>query len=186
MKLTDTSLGFRNAFPSVIRLDVDTTLGCIPYSELPPSIDNIGPIIISQEQLTIPFRFYSQEPEESCVQLLDDRQSLILNAIYTRHANGFIRERQVRPLLLADEPWIPPFVIQLLGEYVLEIIQVLEAHVDVFTGPTYVRFARDNKPFLQLLQQRITSYWNCYYRFKFKLLADYPAFRMLKVIKDAM
>jgi hypothetical protein len=184
MDLSERIVGFRNAFPSMIRPHV-ATLACLPHSELPPSPNDIGPVVINGEQLRIPYRFYAREPESSCLQLLDDHQRLILNAIYTRHANGYIREQHVRPLLLADELWIPPFVIQLLGEYVLEIIQVLEDHIAVFLGPSYVRFARENRAFLQLLRRRITSYWNCYYRNRFQRLNDYPAFKIVEVIEGA-
>lgn len=122
MCFSETTLRFRQAFPLVTKDEVEVALACVPLTELPPSIDDIGPVVINGEKLRIPFRFYSSEPDKSCLQILTDRQKLLLNAIYTRHSNGFVREQQVKPLLLADESWIPPFVIQLLGEYVLEII----------------------------------------------------------------
>jgi len=182
----ETILRFRSAFPSAIYQDVETALTCIPVSEWPPSIDDIGPVEINEEQLRIPFRFYSNDPDLSCFQTVNDQQRLILNAIYTRHSNGYVRERCVKPLLLADELWIPPFVIQLLGEYVLEIIQVLAEHLSVFSGGNYLRFARENRAFFQLLRQRIVSYWNCYYRFPFPKLKDYPAFRILEFIETSL
>jgi len=161
-------------------------LACIPVSKWAPTIHDIGPVEINEEQLRIPFRFYSSDPDSSCLRTLNDRQRLILNAIYTRHSSGYVRERCVKPLLLADELWIPPFVIQLLGEYVLEIIQVLAEHLAVFSGPNYLRFARENRVFSQLVRQRIASYWNCYYRFTFPRLKDYPAFRILELIEASV
>src|ERR1700738_4820844 len=35
----------------------------------------------------------------------------------TRHHDGFVRERHVREILDADHPWVPLFVLQLLGAY---------------------------------------------------------------------
>ena len=182
----ETILRFRGAFPSALHQDVDVALNCIPVSEWPPSIDDIGPVEINSEQLRIPFRFSSSEPKSSCLQALNDRQKLILNAIYTRHSSGYVREMYVKPLLLADEAWIPPFVIQLLAEYVLEIIQALAEHLAVFSGASYLRFAKENRSFLQLVRQRIASYWNCYYRFMFPTLRDYPAFRILDLIEASV
>ena len=185
MCFSETTRRFRQAFPSVIQDDVEVTLACVPLPELSPSIDDIGPVVIHGEELRIPYRFYSSEPDSSCLQILTDRQKLILNAIYTRHSNGFVREQQIKPLLLSEESWIPPFVIQLLGEYVLEIIQVLEGQLAVFSQPSYFRFARENRAFLQLVRQRIASYWNCYHRFEFPKLKDYPALRILELIETS-
>jgi len=182
----ETILRFRSAFPSAIHQDVETALTCMPVSKWPPSINDIGPVEINEEPLRIPSRFYSSEPDSACLQTLNDRQRLILNALYTRHSSGYVRERCVKPLLLADERWIPPFVIQLLGEYVLEIVQVLAEHLAVLSGPNYLRFARENRAFFQLLRQRIASYWNCYHRFTFPKLKDYPAFRILELIETSI
>jgi len=185
MSLSDTTIDFCNAFPSVIRSDVEVVLDCVPPSPWPP-FESIGPVQIDGEQLQIFFRFSSSEPDLSSVQFFNERQRLILNAIYTRHLDGFIRERHVRPLLTSDEPWIPPFVVQLLGEYVIEIIQLLDDHRAVFIGPSYVSFARQNRAFFQLLRQRILSYWNCYFRHRFQSRDDYPAFRILKLMEAAV
>ena len=45
------------------------------------------------------------------------------------------------------------------------------------------RFAIENPAFFQLLEQRITSYWNCYYRDVFPHLRDYPAFQIAESFK---
>jgi hypothetical protein len=89
-----------------------------------------------------------------------------------------VREKCVGELLRSNEPWIPPFVVQLLGEYVLPIIRVVEAHSEVLKRPEYIRFIIENPTFFDLLRQRIISYWNCYYRDIFPRLGDYPAFQI--------
>src|SRR5213593_2079862 len=101
----ETILRLRNAFPSAIHQDVEKALTCIPVSDWPPTTDDIGPVEIDKQQVRIPFRFYSSNPDSSCLQALNDRQRLILNAIYTRHSSGYVRERCVKALLLADELW---------------------------------------------------------------------------------
>ena len=87
---------------------------------------------------------------------------------------------RIEQLLQSDESWIPPFVLQLLGEYVLEIIRVVQAHSAVLKRSEYRRFIIENPAFLQLLKQRIISYWNCYYRAMFPRLKDYPAFQIVE------
>jgi len=60
---------------------------------------------------------------------------------------------------------VVPFVVQLLGEYVAEIAEVIEAHLGGLSRHLYAEFFRENPSFVALTQTRAMSYWNCYYRF---------------------
>jgi hypothetical protein len=59
---------------------------------------------------------------------------------------------------------VPPFVIQLAGEYVIEIISAIRDRIDHFDPPLYRSFLIQNPAFYELTRQRIYSYWNCYHR----------------------
>ena len=50
-------------------------------------------------------------------------------AIYSRHPDGRVRQRALGTLLDFDEPWTAPFIMQLLGEYVIQIC----ADIETFT-----------------------------------------------------
>lgn len=181
-------LRIRHAFPAVVWPDVD--VACLyldPLYEGPTwlvSPDSINPILVNGEQLNIPYRVYLREPAPAHLSALTDMQQLILSAILSRSSNGFVREKSVGELLRSDEAWIPPFVLQLVGEYVLEIIRVVEEHSEVLKGSQYRRFAIDNPAFFQLLKQRIISYWNCYYRTTFPRLTDYPGFQIAEFFDE--
>lgn len=181
----DVRLRIRHSFPTVLWPDVDVVSLLLEplYNDRAWSIspDSIGPILLNGKQLSIPYRVYLLEPEPDRLSALTDIQQLILSAILSRSNNGFVREKCVRELLRSDEPWIPPFVLQLLGEYVLPIIRVVEDQSTVLKRPEYRRFVIENPAFFQLLKQRITSYWNCYYRAMFPRLKDYPASRIVEV-----
>lgn len=182
--MNEAILRIRNAFPAVLRQDVDVALLYLePRYEQPTwlaSPDSIGPLLVNGEQLSIPYRVYFLEPEPDGISALTDMQRLILTVILSRSSDGFVREKCVKELLHSEEPWIPPFVLQLLGEYVLPIIRVVADHSAVLRQPEYRRFVQDNPAFVQLLRQRIISYWNCYYRGTFPRLSDYPAFQIAK------
>lgn len=175
-------LSIRHSFPAVAWKDVDVALLYLeplyPDQTWSVSADSIGPIVLNGEQLSIPSRVYLREPESDRISALTSGQQLILSAIMTRSSNGYLREKFVKQLLQSDEPWIPPFVLQLLGEYVLEIIYVVHNHAAVLKRTEYRRFVIENPAFFQLLKQRIISYWNCYYRAMFPQLRDYPAFQI--------
>jgi hypothetical protein len=60
--------------------------------------------------------------------------------------------------------WIPPFVVQLVGEYVIEILHVIRRNLNHLDTSIYERFLRTNPELLATTKQRVISYWNCYYR----------------------
>lgn len=190
MLTQDARLRIRHSFPAALWPDVDVAFSYLdPLYEDPAwsvSPDSIGPILLNGEQLSIPYRVYLLEAEPDRLSALTSIQQLILSAILSRSSNGFLREKCVGKLLRSDEPWIPPFVLQLLGEYVLPIIRVLEDHSAVLKRSEYRRFVIENPAFFQLLKQRITSYWNCYYRAVFPRLRDYPAFQIAEFFDEVM
>ena len=83
-------------------------------------------------------------------------------------------------------------MLQLVGEYVVEIIDSIDIQlaesfvVNPGMKETYGRFVTSNPGFLEITEQRVISYWNCYYRRRWPNLArvdpgpeDYPGFRVL-------
>jgi len=81
-----------------------------------------------------------------------------------------VRQRNLEYVVSAPQAWVAPYVVQLVGEYVVEIIEVIAAELPQLTIPgsqqraLYGRFAAENAAFLDLTAARVTSYWNEYYR----------------------
>jgi len=75
-----------------------------------------------------------------------------------------------------------PFIIQLLGEYVIELVERAASLIESAPKAGYVAFARENPDFLRLTTQRAASYWNAYYRGRIRKRADYPAFPALATL----
>jgi hypothetical protein len=121
----------------------------------------------------------------------------ILGCLATRHHDGFVRQRAVTRLLGATETWVVPYVVRLVGEYVLEIVETIAAGLDLRPGtPTrrrYGEFAAANPAALQLTRQRAISYWNAYHRDRFPVRCPgptdrwptYPAFPLLDTLHRA-
>ena len=78
--------------------------------------------------------------------------------------------------------WIPPFVIQLAGEHVIEILRVIEQAIPNLDRPRYGEFVANNPEFISRTKQRIVSYWDCYYR-SLKP-AEYPGFRIQAFLEE--
>jgi hypothetical protein len=169
------------AFPSDLAADVDAALRIVPPHFHPPSPDNIGLIQFQGEELRIPYRIYvAIDPAERVVQSLSEPQRTIIGCLFSRHHNGYVRERFARQIVGSEEPWVPAFVLQLAGEYVIEIIDVIAASLGAICNDRYYDFAAGNPGFVALTKRRIISYWACYYRnIRFR---DYPGFKVLDAL----
>lgn len=168
----------RSAFPGKLAPEVDAVLQVIPAGLHPPSPpDRV--VRIGDEMVTILGRIYSPEPTKS-VDGLTTLQSGILSSLYTRHHDGFVRARHLPRLLPIDEPWVPPFVIRLLGEYVVEISALIADGVDAMPRQTYVRFAGENPGYIGVTRQRVVSYWTCYY--SAMPFEQYPGYRAMSAL----
>ncbi|MBV7537949.1 hypothetical protein KW842_19435 [Duganella sp. sic0402] len=131
-------------------------------------------IKLGDEQLAIPVRLYF--PGELLQTPLDDdiAQTMLL-CLGSRHHDGHLRQACVAQLLQRKEAWLAPFVIQLLGEYVVEIAEVIRAGLQQVDLAPYRQFMADNPRYIHTVESRIISYWSCYYRHAYPHRADYPA-----------
>lgn len=137
---------------------------------------------VQGEPLFIPYRLCVSE--NNLWRLIDaatgDRRTLAL-CFGTRHNEGRAREDCLRALLGTDAAWAIPFVVRLLGEYVIEIVEVVAAALPSMNAAHIAAFVRENPAFMATTRRQASSYWNCYYRHKSKL-KRYPAIQVL----DAM
>lgn len=154
---------FAFGFPANIRDEVRALAELIPPASLPLSFGNVGQILISGEPIQIPARHCAPEPPSDVMDMLTCRQRAMMHCIYTRHHDGFVRQRHLVSLIPLADPWAPPYVILLLGEYVREIAQAVLDRLDELDTEAYARFGRENRGFICLTQQRVISYWACNY-----------------------
>lgn len=169
------------AFPASIHNDVSFVLERMP-SEGSVHTVAIGPVSIRGESLTIPSRIYHDEPGSVSVSAVQTRHKVILDCIYSRHHNGFVREKHLRSLIHSTEFFVPPFVVQLLGEYVIEMQQFLAEHIDRFKEEPYATFVAENPAFMELTRKRIISYWDCYYRRVTRNYRDFVGYKVWTVL----
>jgi hypothetical protein len=169
----------RNAFPESICPIVEQAIEVIPApsrAELGP-LGRLGGLLVDGERVVIPYRIYASELRRVAGSL-DEEAKLVLGCCYTRHDDGYVRERAVIGLIGVDRAWIVPFVVQLLGEYVVQISERILERLGGLRLETYRRFAAANEPFMRLTRAHILSYWACYYKGEYGL-PSYPPVRVL-------
>ena len=165
-----------NALPAALRQDVEKVIEILPLNDhnvllVDGQIHKVNDLIYPNEQvvsldneaLKIPCRIYFNEPSPDKEELLTDLQKEILNCIYLRHHNGFIRQRRLMKLIDKTDYFVVPFVFQLLGEYVMEIIEVSQMQI-IPNIDNYVKFINENQKYWTQTESRVISYWNEYYR----------------------
>lgn len=146
-------------------------------------------VLMRGEVLSAPSRLYV-EPNDLRLVIArssgdTDARTLTLS-LATRHNNGYFREECLRQLLALDRPWGVPFIVQLLGEYVIEIVEVIASAIAETGAARFAEFALENPAFMTLTRQRATSYWDCYHRRRFPSLPTYPAIKALDMIERAV
>jgi hypothetical protein len=185
----------QNSFPQSLIADVETVLDILPFSTNEVKLSygqsykvdilispNSLTVQLDEKALSIPYRLYFNEPDKEDEEKLTDIQKTILNCIYLRHHDGHLREKRLRQLLDNNDYWVIPFTLQLLGEYVLEILEVLDKHINDKAISNYQRFAEENHKYWQQTESRMISYWNEYYRRQFPILKNYPGQEMVNRI----
>jgi hypothetical protein len=136
-----------------------------------------GRVIVEGDEVKIPYRRY-QDPTEP---VADPGAELVRQAWLTRSSSGAVRQQAVRSLLRAPAFWHVPYVLQLCGEYVIEIGHDIAQYVsgslqrDSSMLDAYQRFWRSNPDFVALTCARVASYWDAYYR-RTLTLSEYPPY----------
>ena len=171
---------FPEAFPSALRSQSAIAVSALKlnsdYVSEPFSVNVLGEI------LHIPGRVLPSTKPEFVGLNLQRRQ--IALCMLTRSSDGFGRQAALQEILHINKPCSIPFVIALIGEYVVEIIHDIYAALPDLERDVVSTFIKANPAFYKLTCDRVMSYWDCYYRRQFRC-SDYVGFKLLRQL-DAL
>ena len=170
---------FINAFPTSLTSEVNSLLDKLNLTTEHKSTECFS-INLNGQTINIPYRIYYNEPVH---QNLTDTETFLLDCIFTRHHNGHVREKSLRKIINSDNYLATPFIVQLLGEYVIEILTVIKDNLSSTKIDNLIKLQTENPKFFQTTEKRIQSYWNCYYKWTTSK-TDYVGFQILKAIKS--
>ena len=149
------------AFPTRLAGDVRSVLAVMPEARLAPMMP--FEVEVQGETVTIPSRIYNEEPGVGSDGQLSGTQQVILHCVYSRHHDGRVRQRHLERIVASSEPWVVPFVVQLAGEYVLEIIEAIGRGLAGLADPgsaqrhAYGEFIARNPVFFARTERRVVS-----------------------------
>lgn len=138
---------------------------------------------LNGEELIIPQRVYYSTSRLLAATNVPGTDGLIALCLGTRHHDGFVRERCLRRLLREKEDWIIPFVVQLVGEYVSQIVAVIELALPGLDAAAYGAFLRENPRFFATTERRVISYWYAYEQTGYRKRGEEPGSRVIAAFK---
>jgi len=149
------------AFPAALRDCAARVAAGLAAGELHPPRYHFA-LKVGGETLAIPTRVYYVPERVAQAIAAPGTDGLIALCLGTRHHDGFLRERCLRRLLDERRDWIVPFVVQLVGEYVAEIVQLIEDALPRLDAPAYGRFLLENPRYFATTERRVVSYGYAY------------------------
>jgi hypothetical protein len=177
------------AFPARMGCDVRRVVEIVPDARYPPT--EPFDVAVQYETVSIPRRIYSGELDPALERSLTGTQRVIAHCLYSRHHDGYVRQRNYELLMDSAEPWVAPFVVHLAGEYVLEILEDIRRGLGGLTVPgsverrLYGEFIVRNPAFFARTERRVVSYWTCYHRGKYPTFGRYPGSELLEAFRAA-
>ena len=110
---------------------------------------------------------------------------LVTLCLASRSHDGFQRQWAVRPLLPVVQPWSAPYIVALIGEYVIEILDDISEGLTPSSSAVLAEFVTANPAYWHLTRQRVASYWDAYYRARFERSA-YVGFKLVEALAEAV
>jgi hypothetical protein len=172
-------------FPARLRPAVRDVLALVATGEMHPPRCAFA-VNVDHEALQIPYRLYYR-PEVLRRQLSNSQgiDKLVFACLGTRHYDGYLRQECLIELLGSEDSWLTPYIVQLAGEYVVEIAADVADGIVLRDPSSLAAFATENPGYLATLGRRMTSYWSCYHRQAYPNRDDYPGFKVLTFLQHA-
>lgn len=172
-------------FPARLRPVARDVLSLVRNGEMHPPCHAFN-VSVDHETLQIPYRLY-YSPDLLRRKLINTQgiHQLVLACLGTRHYDGYLRQECLTYLLASEACWLTPYIVQLAGEYVVEIADDVARGIVSRDTTLLAVFAGENPGYWATLGRRITSYWNCYHRQAYPNRNDYPGRKVLACLQDA-
>ena len=130
--------------------------------------------------IAFPYRLYLRD-ELLNFDGLSFNERLIYDCMFTRSCDGYIRENHLKNILFTDYPeWCMPYILELSSEYVMEITAFIYDSLKERDSEQFQLFCQNNPLQLKRAYQRMTSYWNEFYRADYYHFKDYVGYKLFR------
>jgi len=169
---------FQDGFPKALRDDVSKAVRHIPLKtynnvSIGTSEHNIQ-YLQEGDVIKFPYRMYYINVSDENLSNLSLQEKMILHCIYSRSCDGLVRQQHLQSLLLMDfADWAIPYIVKVCDEYVLEILEMAYEILKYQDTERIKMFCLENVQSFCKSYNRMISYWNEYYRYRYKNFDEY-------------
>lgn len=146
-------------------------------------------VLFEGGKLLLPSRlYYSVEQVDAAIGGSGDGV-LVAACLGSRCDDGFLRQRSIEALLREPRPWSVPYLVEAVGEHVLEILQALDGQIPEELRPHLADYLVANESRFLYRCRQCVSYWNQFDRYRYDGLYpdwnDYPGARIIATLAEA-
>ncbi|MDR1218169.1 MAG: hypothetical protein LBK73_01000 [Treponema sp.] len=141
--------------------------------------NNVETVKLNNDIIKIPCRIYFYEPKN--IENLNNIQKGIVCCVYSRHHNGFVRQKYIQKMVDNKNYWVTPFFVQLFGEYIYEIMEIFDEYLNI-NMDNCIKFINENQKYWEKIKNRMISCWHEYYRRKYPEFNKYLGKEILEKI----
>jgi hypothetical protein len=173
-----------NAFPKELKEEIKAIFKIITLKTKSYNGEAFD-VFINNEIIHIPERIYHEDLEANVEIALSQIQKHILDCFFTRHHNGYIRQKRLNNIFTSRiiYNWSIPYIVRLMGEYVVEIIDDINTNIQLIDKIALQEFIRTNQKFILTTEGRIASYWGEFYKLEYAK-DKYVGFKVKKYIQS--
>jgi hypothetical protein len=173
------------AFPYPIAILHGGLIDSLAATALWKAWESPEPVAFGDEVLMMPQRLdYSPAAVDAAMSSSGD-SAVVAACLGTKSYDGYLRQRSIEALLANPRAWSIPYLVDALGDYVLEILQVMEGYVPGELEKDYAEYLVANEERFVRLCRRCVSYWNEFDRFRCRnLYPDWNAYPGARLIAD--
>ena len=178
------------AFPSQYTEDVSKVIAFLDGYNL--ELFELGSEVVQFEfeNLTIPYRICIDFSDDIPTNNLTLTQQEIYWSILTRHTNGFYRQLALEKLLSSETTFSKVYELLLLGEYVMEIVEIIYENISQEKLKIYASIFKHDPLFANKIKGRIASSWGKAIRSKYakgdRIYRKYKGRRLLVELNREM
>lgn len=169
---------FENGFPNNLKGDVSKIIKLIQDKAYPGvNVDTLEDMVQysnNGQLIEFPYRIYFSDIIYESLSELNLQQEMILHCIYTRSCDGYVRQRHLKLLLqLNFADWVIPYIVKVCDEYIVEILEMTYDALKNQDTERIKQFCYENIQSFSKSYDRMVSYWNEFYRYKYSHFRRY-------------
>jgi len=160
----ETDFDATRAFPAEVSADNIKLIERIAASSFLNIWQEPDVVLYQGTELALPYRvYYTVDVVDRAMSIVSDG-AVVAACLGSRSNDGYLRQRSVELLVSQPRPWSVPYMVEALGDYVVQILEVMDGRLPKSLEPAFGEYLVANQDRFLRLSRRCVSYSTEYYR----------------------